>query len=110
MKHLDALMGKKPPSVTKREYEEMAQEEQHRSALQAKLRLLQELSKSPGWAHFVKELKDHEGQLLSLMERAVDPTSLAKLTGSYLAVRSFSTWAQDEADTIIQALAPIESP
>lgn len=60
--------------------------------LHTKLRAIHDLVKTPGWQFFVEELKTERRKILALIERANDPTSLAKLTGTLLSVESFVEW------------------
>lgn len=87
MRHTDELMGvrtKQAASTVDRSAELVE--------LQKRMRAVQELANTAGWACFVEELRSDEQRVLSLLERSIDPTTLAKLTGSLLVLKSFVDW------------------
>ncbi len=89
MKHTDVLL--KIQTKPDNEAQEATKAETL-NGLQSKLRLVQDLSRTDGWKLFVEELVNERRKLFAMMERANDPTSLAKLTGTLLAVESFIDW------------------
>ena len=90
MKHTDVLLGIKPLGVVNAEKanERRATEQE----LNAKVIMVQTLVQTNGWKFFVSELAEEEYRLLGMLERTADPTTLAKVTGTLLAVKSFADW------------------
>ncbi len=92
MKHTNVLLKQKGDGFYEEAELASKQKAQSLDDLQKRLRLVTELARSEGWAYFVSELKNEKSIILGLMEKASDPTTLAKLTGSLLVVESFSEW------------------
>ena len=89
MRHTNVLMM---GSDLNEQREEQKRKEVTLNELTSKLRIVQDLSKSEGWKLFVEELHSEELKVLSLLERSSDSTTLAKLTGSLLVLKSFMDW------------------
>lgn len=92
MKHTDVLMGIKEESFYEEAERRSFENRRILDNLTTKLRAIQSLSQNEGWKFFVEELKVEKLKLLGLLEKAQDPTSLAKIAGSLLAVESFVDW------------------
>ena len=93
MRHTDVLLKVR----TELAQDEASVEKARRDSadlLQSKLRLVQELGQSAGWAYFVSELKQERTKLFAMLERTTDPTTLAKVAGTLLAVESFTDWPE----------------
>lgn len=89
MKHTDVLLGIEQPvddSAAKKHRKDRL------DYLTAKLQLVQSLSQHEGWKLFQVDAQAEELRILSLMESCSDPTTLAKLNGSLLTIKSFSDW------------------
>ena len=85
MRHTDVLLGikaPKQPQVTRTNKDE----------LKHKFVLANDLRSSEGWLFFVSELQNEEQRLLAMIEKTENPTQLAKLNGTLLAVKSFINW------------------
>lgn len=104
MRYTDVLLKQKSPSLEAQEEANERDLRQRLDAMSAEAQSLQTLKQHPGWQAFEAALRNEELSLLSLMERASDPTTLAKVAGSLLVIRSFQTWADDRANELLAAI------
>ncbi len=109
MKHTDNLLKIRPETPN----EDAKQEADNKSRLdnlQKKRRLVHELANNPGWALFVEELREERRKLFAILERSTDPTSLAKVAGTLLAVESFIDWPAYVASELDAQAKDIDKP
>lgn len=107
MRHTDVLLKVRPDSYADDERKRQEQLKLSLNQLQTKLRIINELGKTEGWKVFQADLANEERRLLSMLELADNPTHLAKLTGTLLAVKSFVNYVSDsmiELDAQAKAL------
>lgn len=106
-KHTANLMGISPtsPQDAAAAAKEAKSLRLYQDKLIAEAHLLQELANHPGWKVFVDTMKTEELLTYSMLEKANDPITLAKLTGTLLVVKSFQTWADDRAKDLLEAIA-----
>lgn len=97
MKLNDVHLKIRPPKNKEEEENYKRARQKHMDQLATKLRMVQELGQSEGWKFFLSELNHERIRLLTLVEKAIDPTPLAKFTGSLLAVEGFIRWSNDVA-------------
>ncbi len=89
--HLEAHLKIRPAPKPEPEENKKARED-YLNDLKRRLVAVHQFEKSEGWAEFKKDLENEEFSLLNLIEKSQDPTSLAKLTGTLLAVKRFANW------------------
>lgn len=104
MRHTDTLLRHPAPSIAAQEAEDAKAKRVRLDAMAARAYVLQGLAQTEGWALFVEACRNEELAILAILERSADPTTLAKVAGSLLVVRSFQTWAQDSAQELLQAV------
>lgn len=105
MNHLDNIM--KRYGYTEDQAEAKATR-QYYDNIQTEARHIQDMLQSPGWAHFLYQKKEEERTILAALERASEPTSMSRLTGCLLVVKSDQTWAEDRLRALEQVLAEQE--
>lgn len=92
MKHTDVLLKIPSDELKREEVENKVERSKAINLLQTRLRMIHDLNQTEGWKFFVEELRVERFKLLSMLERSNDPTTLAKVTGTLLAVESFIDW------------------
>lgn len=103
MKHTDQLLG----------IFEQATKSEARDTVYDKriLMALQELEGQEGWRLFKEHCQQEQQLTLARLERSMDPTTLAKLTGVLLAITSFPSWPSQQVALLTEALdSEKESP
>src|SRR4051812_36732282 len=78
--------------------------------LVARINVLQDLQRHPGWIAFCEEAHEESRTALRKLEIAQDPTSLSKLVGVHLALEGMKTWAQDRVAELSADLEELKKP
>lgn len=106
MRHTDVLL--KLQSTQPEDLEAKKAKVDQLRELQQKSRVVYDLNKSEGWQVFVQELAIEEKKILALIERSNDPTTMAKLAGSLLVIKSFQSWPADVVKELDAAAKDLE--
>lgn len=105
MEFIDVAL-RKPVAVDADETQAL---QRYADKLSSNLRAVQEMQNSAGWALFVETLRQERRELLSKIEAASDPISLAKLNGTFLAVEAFIGWREAQAQALVDELRALAS-